>query len=112
MTLYPRQNSGFCMKYCCFELMLDFSIQYLTSIIQHCAFTIPHHISKSNIQLFKVNIFVVNLGSSCTSVDDIQCSTLGWLGEAFSYLWDMDVRSTVSAPKVFSGGRGQSEVVE
>lgn len=33
------------------------------------------------------------------------------LGEAFRYLLDMDVRSTVSAPKVFSGGRGQSEVV-
>ena len=54
---------------------------------------------------------LVNLASSCTPVYDIQCSPLDWLGEAFSYLWDMDVRSTVSAPKVFSGGRGQSEVV-
>ena len=52
----------------------------------------------------------MNLGSSCTPVDDIQCSTLGWLGEAFSYLWDMDVRSTVSAPKVFPGGRGMDKV--
>ena len=42
MALYPRQNSSFCMQHCCFQLMLVFSIQYLTSIIQHCALTIQH----------------------------------------------------------------------
>ena len=38
----PRQNSTFCLQHCCFELMLVFTIQYSTSIIQHCAFTNQH----------------------------------------------------------------------
>ena len=44
MAIYHRQNSSFCMQHCCFELMFFSSIQYLTSIIQHCAFTTqyPH----------------------------------------------------------------------
>ena len=42
MALYPPQNSSFCMQHCCFELMLALPFQYLTSIIQHCTFTIQH----------------------------------------------------------------------
>ena len=37
-----KKNSSFCMQHCCFELMLALPIQYLTSIIQHCTFTIQH----------------------------------------------------------------------
>ena len=47
MALYPPphpppKNSSFCMQHSCFELMLALPIQYLTSIIQHCTFTIQH----------------------------------------------------------------------
>ena len=42
MALYPRQNSSCCMQYCCFKLLVVFSVQYLSAIIQHCALTIQH----------------------------------------------------------------------
>ena len=50
---------------------------------------------------------LVNLNSNCTPTDDI----VQLLGEAISYLRDMDVQSTACAfqlaPKVFSRGRGR-----
>ena len=30
MTLYPRQNSNFCLQHCCFELSLVSTLQYST----------------------------------------------------------------------------------
>ena len=42
MALYPRQNSSCCMQHCCFKLLVVFTIQYLSAIIQHCALTIQH----------------------------------------------------------------------
>ena len=49
MALYPRQNSNFCLQHCCFELSLDFTLQYSTSTIQHCPFTIQCPYFKCNV---------------------------------------------------------------
>ena len=49
MALYPHQNSNFCLQHCCFELSLDFTLQYSTSTIQHCPFTIQCPYFKCNV---------------------------------------------------------------
>ena len=49
MALYPRQISNFCFQRCCFELSLVFTLQYSTSTIQHCPFTIQCPYFKCNV---------------------------------------------------------------
>ena len=60
MPLYPRQNSNFFLQHCCFELSLEFTLQYSTSTIQHCPFII------------QCPYFKCNVGRTCDIL--IQCS--------------------------------------